>query len=295
MEDSATRQQAITALQWYVDNGLTTCVQDEPVNRLEALPDLNDGLVPDNLGQSNQQPQNILKQAAQTLAASPDSATAQRFLGKSEAYEQAVKLAMSASSIEELKEAIEQFDGIALKKTASNMVFADGNPNADIMIIGDAPGADEDRLGAPFTGASGQMLDDIFSYIDLSRSSEEASKSIYMSYIVNWRPPGNRTPAPAEIDVSLPFIERHIQLVNPKILLIFGGVAAKALLGRSDSISRLRGKWHDYLPQTKALQKSDAQISAIVTYPLSRLSGTPSQKRFVWADLLAVHKRKSDK
>jgi DNA polymerase len=213
-------------------------------------------------------------------------------LGASEARVEAERLAAQAATLEELSATIADFDGIALKKTATNMVFADGNPKAPVMLIGEAPGADEDRLGKPFVGVSGQLLDKILAAAGLDRQAEEPEKAVYISNILNWRPPGNRTPSPAEIEVSLPFIERHIQLVKPRILILCGSVSAKALLSSEESVSRLRKiGWHDYCPRdrgnTQTHKKPDV-IPAIVTYHPSYLLRTPAQKKAVWADMIAL-------
>jgi len=170
------------------------------------------------------------------------------------------------------------------------MIFSDGNHKANIMLIGDAPGADDDRMGKPFVGEVGQLMDKILKCIDLDRSEEDPSKSVYISNILNWRPPGNRTPSPAEIEVSLPFIERHIQLVQPKILILCGSIPAKSLLGSTSGISRLRKTWHEYLPQTEKL-KSGKPIHAIATYHPSYLLKTPQQKKSVWHDMLMLQKK----
>lgn len=162
------------------------------------------------------------------------------------------------------------------------------------MLVGEAPGADEDRLGKPFVGASGQLLDRIMKYIDLDRGESDPQKAIYISNILNWRPPGNRTPNPAEIEVSLPFIEKHIALIKPKILILCGGVAAKALLGRTEGISRLRKTWHDYKPQTKGLNVDDPAIPAIATYHPAYLLRTPVQKKAVWADMLSIDQKRKE-
>lgn len=269
----ATQQDMISALQWYIDHGVTDCVDGTPSNRFEMPQDVNlPKTVTAPIQKNTQKPANI-------------------FLGKSDAYDEAVKLAKNASSLDELAQVISEFDGIALKKTASNMVFCDGNPKADIMIVGEAPGADEDRLGKPFVGVSGQLLDRILKCIDLDRTEENPEKSVYISNILNWRPPGNRTPSPAEIEVSLPFIERHIQLAEPKILVFCGGVAAKSLLDSHLSISRLRRKWHDYVPQTKDIGSAAKAIPALATYHPSYLLRTPVQKKMVWEDVLNLQKR----
>jgi uracil-DNA glycosylase family 4 len=148
------------------------------------------------------------------------------------------------------------------------------------MLVGEAPGADEDRQGLPFVGVSGQLLDKILACIDLSRTAEDPAKAVYISNILNWRPPGNRTPSDSEVAISLPFIRRHIELVRPKCLILCGGVSAKALLGSGDSISRLRGKFHDVMG-----------IPAIATYHPSYLLRTPAQKRAVWADMLMLKEK----
>ncbi len=276
MIHSATQQDIISALQWYIDHGVSDCVLNDPINRFNIVPEV---------------PKSAMISAISDIASKQLQENIQTFLGKSDAYDEAVKLAKSANSLEELAKAIIDFDGIAIKKTASNMVFADGNPKSEIMVIGEAPGAEEDRRGKPFIGASGRLLDKILSYIDLSRKSENPEKSVYISNILNWRPPGNRTPSSAEIEVSLPFIERHIQLIEPKIIILCGGVAAKSLLGSEYSISRLRKKWHDYKPRTQAINSGNISIPAIATYHPSYLLRTPIQKKLVWEDMLILQKR----
>jgi DNA polymerase len=161
------------------------------------------------------------------------------------------------------------------------------------MLVGEAPGADEDRLGKPFVGVSGQLLDKILASIGLSRTGETAEDSVYISNILNWRTPGNRTPAPGEVEVSLPLIERHIQLVNPDILILCGGVPAKALLGRAEGITRLRKAWHNYLPQTAELRAGAKEIAALATFHPSYLLRTPAHKREAWADMLMLKSRLS--
>ncbi len=275
MTYGATQQEMVSALQWYIDHGVTECLGDTPVNRFE-IPAVVPAFAPVQTQSMEKRP---LQEASQT------------FLGKSDAYDEAIKLAKQATSLEELAQIIAEFDGVALKKTASNMVFSDGFAQADIMIIGEAPAADEDRVGKPFVGASGQLLDRILKCIDLDRTAEEPKQSVYITNVLNWRPPGNRTPSQSEIEVSLPFIERHIQLAQPKILVLCGGVPAKALLGKSDGISRLRKKWHDYVPQTKGIGNAETPIPAIVTYHPENLLRTPVQKRLVWEDMLSLRKR----
>ena len=172
------------------------------------------------------------------------------------------------------------FDGCALKATATTTVFADGNPAADLMLVGEGPGAEEDRLGLPFVGASGKLLDRMLAAIGRDRSRA------YITNVVYWRPPGNRTPTPAELALCLPFVERHIALARPKVLVLSGGTAAKTLLARSEGITRLRGRWLDYRPG-----EADVTIPTIATFHPSYLLRTPSSKREAWRDMLAVQRK----
>lgn len=273
------KQAYASALQWYIDNGVDEALGDVPVDYY-ALADK-----PIEIPKRNDPEPSI------ALATAPQQSAV---LGASDARAEAVKLAKAANTLDELRQAIADFDGIGLKKTASNMVFGDGNPNAKIMLIGDAPAADEDREGKPFVGLNGQLLDKILGCIDLDRQSESPLSSIYLSNILNWRPPGNRTPAPGEIEASMPFIERHIQLIKPDILIFCGGVTAKVLLGSSDGISKLRKKWHDYMPQTQEFQDGTKPIKAIATFHPMQLLTTPAHKRAVWADMLSIQKMRMD-
>ncbi len=202
----------------------------------------------------------------------------------------AAELAAACSSLEDLKQAIADFDGLEVKKTATQIVFSDGNAKAKIMLIGEAPGADEDRQGKAFVGRSGQLLDKILAAINLDRHSEEADKAVYISNILNWRPPGNRTPTEAEMAIALPFIEKHIQLIAPDYLILCGGVSAKTLLASTQSISRLRGAFHNYKTLTSELGDSQP-IQAMATYHPSYLLRTPSQKKLVWQDMLRLRTR----
>lgn len=193
---------------------------------------------------------------------------------KGSAYE----LAQKAKTLKDLKEIMLNFEGCSLKKTALNLVFSDGKPTAPLMIIGEAPGADEDRQGRPFVGLSGQLLDKMFSTIGMNRS-----ENMYITNVVPWRPPGNRTPTPSEVAICLPFLERHIELVSPKYICFIGGVAVKALLNTTEGIIRLRGKWHGY--KTPHLS---SPIPALAMYHPAYLLRSPSKKREAWRDLLTL-------
>jgi uracil-DNA glycosylase family 4 len=186
-------------------------------------------------------------------------------------------LANAASTLEELGDALAAFDGCPLKFTATNLVFADGNPEAEVMLVGEAPGSDEDRDGRPFVGVSGQLLDRMMAAIGLTRSD------FYLANTVYWRPPGNRSPTQAETAACLPFIQRQIELVGPKILVLLGGAAAKTLLNRAEGISRLRGRRYEYESANLG-----GPITALATYHPAYLLRQPAQKRESWQDLLTL-------
>lgn len=186
------------------------------------------------------------------------------------------ELADRATSLTGLEAMVRAFDGCAIKKTASKTVFADGNPKARLMVIGEAPGAQEDRQGIPFCGPSGQLLDRMLAAIGLNRA-----ESAYISNTVFWRPPGNRQPSPEETSACLPFVEKHIALVRPALLMLSGGTAVTTLLRQDTSVSRLRGKLYEY--RNPYL---DTPITALVTYHPSYLLRSPAQKRLAWSDLM---------
>ena len=204
--------------------------------------------------------------------------------GPLEAAEQARKIADKCKTLDELREAVENFDGLAITKTATNTVFSDGNPEADIMFIGEAPGANEDLEGIPFCGASGKLMDEIIKWAGFSRKD-----NIYISNTIFWRPPGNRRPTPEEIQICKPFVEKHIALINPKLIALIGGTATFALLDTKTGITKLRGKSHDYT--NKYLS---AEIPAMALFHPSYLLRQPSQKGLFWADILSIkHKTAS--
>jgi len=192
--------------------------------------------------------------------------------------------ASTASSITSLREELLRFEGCALKHTAMNLVFADGNPAASIMMIGEAPGEDEDRQGVPFVGVSGQLLDRMLASAGLDRKT-----NVYISNILFWRPPGNRSPTDAEIAACMPFCERHIALVKPKILVLLGGVAAKSILRTKEGITRLRGRWQTYIPPSGS--GSAEPIECLPIYHPAYLLRQPGAKRQAWSDMLALTKR----
>ena len=267
-----------SALLWHIDAGADGAFSDQPVSML-------------SLKEAAPEPvQESVKPSSPPLAFPEPPAPA--FIGASEARTEAVKLAAAAQTLEDLRAAIAGFDGIGLKSTASHLVFAGGQVGAPIMFIGDAPAGDDDRDGKPFAGANGQLLDAILKASGMTRS--EGDHTIYISNVLNWRPPGNRSPTPAEIEVSLPFIERHIQLAKPKLLVLLGEVPARALLGKAENISKLRGKWFDYVPQTSEFKDGAIPIPVISTYHPAYLIENPAQKRAVWGDILSILEKRKE-
>jgi DNA polymerase len=183
--------------------------------------------------------------------------------------------ARQAGSLEELRATLAGFDGCGLKATAKNLCFYRGAPKARLMLIGEAPGRDEDLQGKPFVGRAGQLLDKMLAAIGLTETQ------VHITNIVYWRPPGNRTPTPQEAQVCRPFMERQVELVAPDLLLLLGGAAAKEILGVTDGIMRIRGKWREV---TLGARK----VRAIATLHPAYLLRTPAAKRLAWRDLLAV-------
>ncbi len=191
--------------------------------------------------------------------------------------EDARAAASSANSLSELRAIIESFDGCALKKTARNTVFADGVEDAEVMLVGEAPGKDEDEIGKPFVGRSGQLMDRMFAAIGLSRAT-----NLFISNIIFWRPPGNRPPTQGEIAACMPFIKRAIELKKPKLLVLIGGMSAQTLLGRDTGIMRLHGKRVQYKPG------EDRPIDAMAMLHPAYLLRRPQDKRMAWLDMLAL-------
>jgi len=191
--------------------------------------------------------------------------------------DEARSIAAEADSVEALATSVAAFEGCALKKTAKHTVFADGNPSADLMFVGEAPGAEEDRRGLPFVGAAGGLLDRMLQAIGRDRST------VYITNILFWRPPGNRNPSPDEIAICRPFVERHIALVRPRILVCVGGISAKTLLDRTEGITRLRGRWYTVQPDG-----FDEPIQTTAIFHPAYLLRQPSQKRQTWRDLIAI-------
>ncbi len=290
---------AYAALAWYVDNDIDDVLGDAPVSKIVApnadapVPTLNADVMARAMPQNTPTSHGVrVKNSAQSTPA-PSV-----IVGKQEAIQHAIAAAKAAQTVQDLRESLSAFDGLSIRKTATTIVFSDGHLGADLMIIGDTPNADEDRAGVPFAGQNGALLDKILACINKNRTHDTPQTGAYLTNLVNWRPPGGRTPTPAELQVSLPFIERHIMLAKPKIILICGVIAARALLGTKDSMSKLRGRVHDYTVQTKGLTQDGAAhavsippIPTVVSYHPEQLLRTPAQKRGAWADILMIEEK----
>jgi DNA polymerase len=269
------------ALQWHIDNGVDVPVGDTPINRTaKAEPPINPPVSANNTHDA------MIPALARSAPASVPS-------GSFNTQKQnAIDAARACQTLEQLREAIRAYDGLDVKRSATNMVFADGNPEARVMVIGEAPGADEDRQGLPFVGVSGQLLDKMFDCIGLNRANPDTKHALYISNILNWRPPGNRTPTDAEIALALPFVERHIAIAKPQFLVLAGAVAAKSVLNMDQPISKLRGKMYDYNFVTPGIGDDLPPFAAapkiLATYHPSFLFSTPVQKRKAWQDLLML-------
>ncbi|KQZ94220.1 DNA polymerase [Mesorhizobium sp. Root157] len=263
-------------LAFYAEAGVDDALTDEPANRfMQAARQADTPRAATNAAAQPREPRRSL----QPPAAQP-SPPIQRSQATAVPDEQqaamARQLAAEATSLEELHQRMVSFDGCNLKFTAKSLVFADGNPQASIMLVGEAPGRDEDIEGRPFVGRSGQLLDRMLAAIGVDRNS------VYIANVIPWRPPGNRAPTPHETEICRPFIERQIELVAPKVLVHLGGASAKTLLNTTEGILRLRGNWRTYA------SASGATIPAMPTLHPAYLLRTPAHKRLAWRDFLEV-------
>ena len=272
---------ALALLKLYIDWGADEAIEATPQSRLGAtviaaparIPAVAPAAPPRQLSESAAKP------PIKPATAAPIAAKALGPLDQA-AVDSARGSAKAAQTLEALKAALAEFDGVPLRKTATNLVFADGNPAAKVMLVGEAPGADEDRQGLPFVGVSGQLLDRMMAAIGLDRTT------FYITNVCFWRPPGNRKPTDAELAAQLPFVLRHIELVAPKVLVLVGGSSAQMLLGTNEGITRLRGRWFEY----KA-EGVDAPIPTLPIFHPAYLLRQPALKRETWRDLLKLKER----
>ncbi len=211
--------------------------------------------------------------------------TASDALNKStlEWINKAKELANKAKNLEELKQIVSDFDGLSIKKSATNCVFAEGNPKAKIMFIGEAPGENEDIQARPFCGVSGRLLDEMIKHIGFTRAGDSEHNSFYITNSIFWRPPGNRKPTPEEISICRPFVEKHIALIQPKIIVLVGATATSSVINSKESISILRKQILEYNDNY-----NNKIIDCFAIFHPSYLLRQPSQKKNVWFDLLKI-------
>lgn len=288
------QQSLLSLLRWYAEMGVDVAVSNEAHDRFSEGQASQTARQAANSAQNR--PRRPNRPEADQAIRSPASGNLSRSdttgskparqsetrqpapVAPSVAADSARDAANAAGTLEELRAALEQFDGCALKRTATRLVFSDGNPEARVMLVGEAPGADEDRQGKPFVGRAGQLLDMMLGSIGLGRGS------VYIANVVPWRPPGNRTPTPQETAICLPFIQRQIELARPAVLVCLGGSAVQTLLGEKQGITRTRGRWYDYgLPD-------DTRIAGLAMLHPAYLLRAPAQKKLAWKDLLALKK-----
>jgi len=266
-------------LAFYLEAGVDCALVEEPVDRLteqEAAPQK-----PPVQEISPQLAGTILPTETARPLAAPVVMRGEATPAPDVAIATAREAARTAPTLEALRSLMENFDGCALKHTATQLVFADGNPQARVMFVGEAPGREEDIEGLPFVGRSGKLLDRMIGAIGLDR------RTAYIANVIPWRPPGNRTPTPQETQICLPFIRRHIELINPAVLVTLGNPSTQALLSTREGIMRTRGRWFDY---DTGQDTGQAMIRALPTFHPAYLLRSPSYKRLAWQDLRAIAK-----
>ncbi|MBV9953836.1 MAG: uracil-DNA glycosylase [Pseudolabrys sp.] len=262
MQNEAARE----LLAFYAETGVDAALGEIPVNRFAEPPAPSRESPRERVHSRAGQPELLGPSVAPLAAAAPDAAALE-----------AREAAKSAATLDDLRAILGKFEGCALKATATQMVFADGTPGSRVMLVGEAPGRDEDIEGLPFVGRSGKLLDQMLKAIGLDRSK------VYIANIVPWRPPGNRTPTPQETAICLPFIKRQIELADPEILICLGGPSATTLLNIREGITKSRGRWVTF-------DTGNREIKAMPTFHPAFLLRSPLQKRLAWRDFLAVQK-----
>ncbi|OSQ40808.1 uracil-DNA glycosylase [Thalassospira mesophila] len=287
---------ALQALIWQYEMGADEAIADEPLDRFRASESLSrQGTMPQtapggrgiygmkgaNAARAAGGASGVAGMGAGAAGDMPPAAIGGFVLSDApqEARVSAQKAASDAATLDELRAAVLAFEGCALKKSASNTVFGSGNPAAEILLVGEAPDADEDRKGVPFAGAAGKLLDAML------RSIGQSRETVYLTNILPWRPPGNRQPTADELMVCEPFVRRLIELVGPRIVVCLGGSAAKILMEQDKGITRLRGTWHE-------MSFSDSlQSDVTAMFHPSYLLKTPEQKKIAWQDLRSIIKK----
>jgi len=292
------KDELLSALKWQLDMGIDCALQDTAEGLYAAQSVQPVRPVPPSMPVTQERPAGVLSESHAPPPQFAASKNAERPIGMSAEMSAGITTGItkgittgatagdltSIQTLDDLKAALLAFEGCALKKTASNLVFADGNPGADIMLIGEAPGRDEDRMGLPFVGAAGQLLDRMLKSVGMDR------QNVYITNILPWRPPGNRTPSAEETQLLWPFLRRHIQLKAPKIIFALGGSSAKLLLNSQTGILKLRGQMTD-------IDFSDAAdgsriIPVLPSLHPAYLLRAPNMKKQAFSDLLQLQRYK---
>lgn len=288
------------ALQFYADNDLNEVISEKPQNyflqkdvlisetkKVAEKISVPVQTVVKTVAQNFVRPQYSTSEAISTLAKKSqinvatnplESEVNQKYVSLNDIVARAKKSAAAAQNLDELRKAVENFDGCNLKKMATNTVFSDGSSNSKIMVIGEAPGNHEDLQGIPFCGDSGKVLDDMFRAINMTRK-----ENFYITNVIFWRPPGNRRPTDEELAICRPFVERHIQLLNPEVLVLVGATSMTAVLGIHEPIGKIRGEFMDFAP--KFLSR---KIKTFTIFHPSYLMRQPAKKKVAWQDMLAL-------
>ncbi len=279
------------ALQFYIDNDLNEVISEksqnhflqkdeeqkpkiEVVKKVEKKPEISVNNFVKPVSSTFAALSSLAKKSQSNSMVKSDS----KFTPLNDIIAKAKDLAKNAKNLQELRQVVEEFDGCNLKKMATNTVFCDGSPDSKIMVIGEAPGNHEDLQGIPFCGDSGKVLDAMFDAINMSRA-----KDIYITNVIFWRPPGNRRPTDEELAICRPFVERHIQLLNPEVLVLVGGTSMTAILGINDPVSKVRGQFMDFSPEFLS-----RTIKTFTIFHPSYLMRQPGKKRVAWRDMLAL-------
>ncbi len=277
----ANKDEIRALLDWYVLAGVDETIGDAPIDRYAAAQAVERAPVVATAEATQPAEAPPAPSApAPSAPAAPDAPAASLLATPRDAAWSAQEIAEACNSLDALVGAVRAFEGCALKRTATSTVIGDGGPGAALMFVGEAPGAEEDRQGIPFVGPAGQLLDRMLAAIGLARSE------VYITNMLPWRPPGNRSPTADELAICQPFLERQIELVSPKLLVLVGGIAAKALLNRREGITRLRGKWYQY-----ATPRMAQPVPTTALFHPAYLLRTASAKREAWRDLLAIETR----
>ncbi len=264
---------AASALAWLFEMGADEVTGETPVNRLATSAEVQ-----------RPQPAPVEVPLAWPL---PNLATARPNMPKpttSDSVQDARAIAASCGSLQEIIEALGRFDACPLRKTATNLCFSDGNPDAHVLVIGEAPGNDEDLQGKPFVGRSGQLLDRMLAMIGLDRRADDPAASVLITNTIFWRPPGNRKPTEAETATCMPFVSRLVEVMRPRLILCVGATPTQRMMNLTEGILKLRGRWFD-------LAVGDSTIPLLATLHPAYLLRQPAQKRLAWRDLLSLRQR----